>query len=228
MLNAPLKTKAMLTLFAMLLMAPLGHSAAQLPVQETRLPQHSIVPNGVDLWLVNDVIAVYGERNCSSNRRNSFKSVSVNDQSTSSSSDIERATFSSDGKHVAFKIEKNGKSYIMPDGKQSAAYNSIGFLTWSDDGKHLAYIVKQGNKFLVVRDGKEGAAYDEIKEVAFSPDSNHLGYLARQGQQWLAVLNETTTQPYSHILNPRGKENGALDFFAVRQEQIYRVTATPK
>ena len=143
MLNAPLKIKARLTLFAMLLMAPLMRAAAQLPVQETRLPQHGIVPNGVDLWMVNDTMAVYGERNWSSNRRNSFKSVSVNGQSTSSSNDIERATFSPDGKHVAFKIEKDGKSYVMRDGKQSAAYNTIGSLTWSDDGEHLAALHRE-------------------------------------------------------------------------------------
>jgi len=134
-----------------------------------------------------------------------------------------------DGEHFAFTgTGPNKKTLVVHDGTEGNAYDFIYNLTFSLDGKHLAYSARRDGKFLVVRDGKEGAVYEQVKELAFSPDSGHLSYLGRQGTNWVAVLDETATQPYSHILNPRWKDNGALDFFAVRDEQIYRVSATPK
>ncbi len=114
---------------------------------------------------------------------------------------------SPDGKHVAFGASRNGKWFVVVDGREGAPYDDVRVPMFSPDGRHVAYAAKRGVKQLVVVDGRESEEQDGIVErrtrtlpfVVFSPDSSHVLYVARRGPKSFVVLDGHAGAEYDEI-----------------------------
>lgn len=93
-------------------------------------------------------------------------------------------TFSPDSKHLAYAAERDGKFFVVTDGKAGPAYDWVIATVFSPDSKRLAYVAGKNNKKFVVVDGVEDPLqFDEVLGVVFSPDSKHVAYRARIGSR---------------------------------------------
>jgi WD40 repeat protein len=97
--------------------------------------------------------------------------------------------FSPDGKRVAYAAKRDGKQFIVVDGKEGKKHGSVGKITFSPDGRRIAYLSIPGNieeamlkgRWSVVIDGVQGKEYAYIAAPVFSPDSKRMAYVAVGG-----------------------------------------------
>lgn len=97
--------------------------------------------------------------------------------------------YSKRGGGVAYVAEKNGKEYVVHNGRAGKQYDAVGAIALSPDGVRIAYGVLVDKKWRMSIDGKEGAAYSTVKSPLFSPDGNHLAYQAMAGEKWYLVMD---------------------------------------
>lgn len=97
--------------------------------------------------------------------------------------------FSGLGRGVAYIAEKNGRSYVVHNGKAGKSYQSIGPVVLSQNGQRIAYVAHVNGQWLVVTDNREGEVFDMVGEPVFSPDGLHLAYEAQSGEKWRIVLD---------------------------------------
>jgi Tol biopolymer transport system component len=101
---------------------------------------------------------------------------------------VDDFVFSPDGKRFAYAAVKDGKWFVVVDGKEEKKYDEVASLIFSPDSKRFAYAAFRDKKQFVVVNGVEGKQYDGIfkvgesgiaKFIFDSPDSFH--YLAAEG-----------------------------------------------
>lgn len=97
--------------------------------------------------------------------------------------------FSRLGGGVIYSAEKDGKSYVVHNGKAGKGYSAIGDMAISRNGLRFAHGVRLGEQWAMAIDGREGELFDEVGEPVFSPDSQHVAYEARRGDKWHIVLD---------------------------------------
>lgn len=111
--------------------------------------------------------------------------------------------FSESGGGVAYIAEKEGKSYVVHNGKPGKLYASIGDIALSPDGRRIAYGALVDGKWQMVTDGNEGSNFDAVESPLFSPDSRHIAYKAMLGDKWFVVVdkavNSGTKTSYTRI-----------------------------
>jgi Tol biopolymer transport system component len=100
---------------------------------------------------------------------------------------------SPDGKRSAFVDHKDGKYFVVVDGRPSPAYddeNANPFPAFSPDSGHFAYMIWKGNKAIMVIDGQEGPEFDRIEYTRplFSPDGQRSVYAASNGKKEYLVF----------------------------------------
>jgi Tol biopolymer transport system component len=120
--------------------------------------------------------------------------------------------FSPDGQNVAYVVGKEGKQFVVLNGKEGKAYDEARYLTFSPDSKQLAYRAKEREKYFIVLNGKEGKAYDYIYTdiagiyflgpIVFSLDSKQLAYVAEEKGKQFIVLNGKEGKVYDKVWNP--------------------------
>jgi hypothetical protein len=112
-----------------------------------------------------------------------------------------KVMFSELGGGVAYTAEKDGKSYVVHNGKAGKQYTAIGETALSPNGRRVAYAAFVDGKWRMVTDGMEGSSFDSIALPLFSPDGKHLIYKAMLGEKWFVVvdnrMNEGTKTSYS-------------------------------
>jgi Tol biopolymer transport system component len=99
--------------------------------------------------------------------------------------------FSPDSKRVAYVGGRDGKEFVVLDGKELALHDDVDGirLRFSPDSQRLAYIAYRGKygtqkqKAYFVVDGQEGREHgDSIYHTYFSPNSKHAAYIAINGR----------------------------------------------
>ncbi len=98
--------------------------------------------------------------------------------------------FSKTGRGVVYAAEKDGKSYVVHNGKAGKLYATIGEMAISADGRRIAYGAIVDGKWRMVIDGSEGNSFDTVKDPLFSPDGKHVAYKAMRGEKWFIVVDE--------------------------------------
>ncbi len=102
-----------------------------------------------------------------------------------------QVVFSDSGGGAAYTVEKNGKIYVVHNGRAGRHYASVGTVVLSPDGRRLAYGTLLDGKWRVVVDGKEGKSFAAVGTPMFSPDGGHVAYKAMLGERWFLVVDNT-------------------------------------
>lgn len=97
--------------------------------------------------------------------------------------------FSELGGGVAYIAQKDGKAYVVHNGKAGKQYANIGNVALSPDGRRIAYGAIVDGKWCMVTDGVEGSRFDNVAAPSFSPDSRHIMYKAMQGERGFVVVD---------------------------------------
>jgi hypothetical protein len=89
--------------------------------------------------------------------------------------------FSVDGR-LAFVVRNANKSFVVLDGVEGRAYDTVGWQRFSPDGRHLGYWAALGtgksDRRRMVVDDKEGDEFWAVSEPVFSPDGRRAAYRA--------------------------------------------------
>ncbi len=137
-------------------------------------------------------------------------------------STVNRPTFSSDSKHVAYLAQEGNVSpvratdafnkrdgstrwFLVTDGQEvaldcDAALGPV----FSPDGKQEAYLAQRAKKWSLIVDGQAGPAYDDIyispsASTPFSPDGRHVAYSAKRDGKWLVVVDGEEKSEHDEI-----------------------------
>ena len=102
--------------------------------------------------------------------------------------------FSKNGGGVAYSAEKNGKVYVVHNGKPGKSYDVVGDIVLNPDGRRVAYGALSEGKWRMVIDGAEGVPYSTVKSPLFSPDGSHLAYQVLSGEKWHLVVDATANE----------------------------------
>jgi hypothetical protein len=144
--------------------------------------------------------------------------------------EVGKLVFSPDSKRLAYVAARGNMWLVVVDGQSGPEYDGIlqDNLIFSSDGKRLAYAVQKGNKRLVVVDGQSGPEYDAILQGSpvFSSDSKRLAYAVRMGTKSLVVVDGQPSSEYAACpCGPVFRQDGVLEFLAVDEDVLYRVTS---
>lgn len=144
--------------------------------------------------------------------------------------DVGFIVFSPNGQHVAYEATKEGKSFVVVDGKEGKLYDRVSYLAFSPDSQHFAYVAKEKGKYFAVVNGKEGKAYDGVwgdifGGLTFSPNSRHLAYQAEKNGKRFMVVDAKEYGPYfmidsSPVFSPDSKH---LAYVAWREGKAFMV-----
>ena len=107
--------------------------------------------------------------------------------------------FSSNGQHFAYRVEKEGKHFVVLDGKETGPYDWIGVLPVfnpNPNSQHFAYRVEKEGKWFVILDGKEIGPYDHVEFLTFSPNDQYFAYDIKKEGKWFVVLDGKEIGPY--------------------------------
>jgi hypothetical protein len=102
---------------------------------------------------------------------------------------IDDLVYSSDRHSRAYVAEKDGKFFVVANGKKGPAFDRVVTPRFSPDGKLLVYRARQdGKRFVVVADteGKtlrQHPAYEQVFPVQFTPDGRSVAYGVKDGRQ---------------------------------------------
>lgn len=113
------------------------------------------------------------------------------------------------GDHLLFAGVREGKTYVVLDGKAYGPYGSVRRVCWSPDGARVAFIARQpvevGTSEQVVVNGEAGPLFTQVADgsLGFSPDGARLAYIGIRDGKHRAVVNGTLGLPYHTILGSR-------------------------
>lgn len=110
--------------------------------------------------------------------------------------------FSPDGARLAYGARRDGRWYVVDEGREFGPYDYLGSATglvFSPDGKQLAWAALAGKQWQLVVDGRAGPAYDNLADVVFSGDGQRIAYAAQRGDQWMAVIDHKEQSPHRAI-----------------------------
>lgn len=123
--------------------------------------------------------------------------------------------FSEDGRHVAYTVKRDGKVFLIYDGKESQRYDDLHRIVFSPDGRTVAFRrMNQGSDSVVIN-GKEEKPYQSIGDVQFAPDGRVV-YEAQQNDKWRIVAGRVESpvfdMPYAApIISPDGKQMAYIE-----------------
>lgn len=146
-----------------------------------------------------------------------------------------QSAFSPDGDRIIYTAARDGKQFIVVNGKEGLQYDALlpGTPFYSPDNKQMIYVALKDKQWVIIVDGEEQARHEGIApgSFAFSPDNRHLAYLVTGGGSMkIAVDGLESSSTYDGFF-PGSKlvfdDATHLHTQAVRQRdretQIYRV-----
>jgi hypothetical protein len=137
-------------------------------------------------------------------------------------------TFSPHGAHLAHWGTERGKYGILIDGQRRATEEGPPeHLVFSPDGHRTAFACWVGAGTGVVVDGERQGPWKTVEgEISFSPDSRHVAYAITDGVRHAVVVNGRPGEWFDRmwVRGPRFNDDGSLEYLAVRDWVLYRVT----
>jgi len=136
-------------------------------------------------------------------------------------------TFSPDGNHFAYWGAERGQYGILVDGKRTVAEQGPPeHLTFSPDGERIAFA---GGTAVVVDGKRQGPWKVVVGSPAFSADSRHVAYAVSEGSRQAVVVDGERGEWFDEmwVRQPRFDTDGSLEYVAVRDRTLYRVTWRP-
>src|SRR5262249_52075612 len=67
---------------------------------------------------------------------------------------------SADARHVAYRVQANGKQALLVDGRRGPLYDAVELPAFGPDARHLAFLARRGSRLLAVTDTGVVASYD--------------------------------------------------------------------
>lgn len=117
--------------------------------------------------------------------------------------------FSNDGVSVAFAASKNGKTYIVLDGKKSEPYDWAEIPRFHPRTNKIVYRAQSGGKEFLVSGGVKGPELDTVGPPVFVPQSGKIAYCGVIDDQGVFVVGEETTKGFDRVwgltFSPDGK-----------------------
>jgi len=148
---------------------------------------------------------------------------------------VRQITFSNDGHRVAYVGWKVKTQVVVVDGKEGPEYPAVGPLEFSPDGRHFYYSAFQsrdtsqiGDKDITeIIDGQPQPARGKFRiGPIFSSDMQHNAYVPFGKMREERVFLDGQEGPaYTEIAKgPVFQPNGSLEYLAIRDHVLYRVT----
>ncbi|HUU42382.1 MAG TPA: hypothetical protein VMX57_01295, partial [Planctomycetota bacterium] len=90
---------------------------------------------------------------------------------------------------IIFGVTRNGKRWVVHNGREMGPYDGAKGSALSEDGDHYVFGARRDGKQFAVVDGKEGPAYDEVRDFRLSSDGRRLAYRAKRGDASFIVID---------------------------------------
>jgi Tol biopolymer transport system component len=119
--------------------------------------------------------------------------------------------FSPDGRQVIYIAERDGKEFLVVNGREAEQFDHVSSFVWRADGREFAYMAMNGEeKFAVVGDRK-GRSYDYISRLVFPCGIRKVAYAARtkEGRDSIVVGDREGREFYEMcdlFVSPDGKQ----------------------
>lgn len=110
--------------------------------------------------------------------------------------------FSPDGERLAYGGSRDGRWYVVVQGREFGPYDYLGSstrLVFSPDSARLAWAALIEGRWHLILDGEPGPPYDNLSEVVFSGNSRRYAYVAQRGERWMVVVDREEQQPFEAI-----------------------------
>ena len=120
---------------------------------------------------------------------------------------------------------RNGKWFVVLDGRPGSAYDGIAQLLFSPDSRRFVYSARAGSRLLIVEDGHSWPEVERVGDLVFGTRSRHLACGAKKGDGMIVLLDGVPSREYDSIMRsaPSFRDNGDLEFVARRDGIHYRV-----
>ncbi len=161
----------------------MSHQERVLYEAKEAIDELHVVPDG-SLWL-----AVLFEHDSRSR-------VVSNGQDIGKFDAVQDVTFSSDGRHVAFKVEDNRRHAVVLDGKPNESYLDVNDLVFGPKG--LVYRAEIFGKHFIVDAGVEGKKYDEIAGLGVLSDGR-VYFTGRVDKEWFIVAGPDEKSRFDRV-----------------------------
>jgi len=146
-------------------------------------------------------------------------------------------SYSPEGDRVAFSARRGRAWHIVVNDEPGPPYDAVFWHRFSTSGR-LSYLARAGARLSVVVDGETGPFVEEISgHIArratatafdpFGPDGHRVAWLGRIGDRWSPIVDGTVGPAYDDVQPPVFVNDRTVLFWAVRGDQIIRVTASP-
>lgn len=127
----------------------------------------------------------------------------LNNQEISGYDYVKDGIFSSDGKHFAFRANKDKKEFFVIDNQEGPKYDDVSDFVFSPDGQHFAYKV---NNSFIIYDGQEKSDINELP--VFSLENNRVVFILNKNSKKAILLNGEESKSYDAIQNPIFSSDG--------------------
>jgi hypothetical protein len=136
--------------------------------------------------------------------------------------------FSSDSKHLVYKIKEDNKKYFVYDNQEKGGYIDVAWAIFSPDSKHFVYWADEkdnSSKWHIINDGQREEFYMwGIYDMVFSPDSKHLSYITKSEQMSpkMVFYDDQRIESYDHIVNLTfSPDSQHLVYILQKRSEIY-------
>lgn len=156
--------------------------------------------------------------------------------------------FTPDGKTLAYKIQRDGKTGIAlgDDKRANADWDFVFAPQFSPDGKNFCYVavnesrvssffgmsligeaqVKGGEWQVVLEKGLKrknvetiSETHLEIRDLTWSPDGEHIAYRAKTEDGWKLICGEVESEAYAELGPPRFSSDSKQIAFGARSDR---------